>query len=72
VSGAGYKNRPVFLKIIENRWNQTDLNLKTVKITVYCFNFLKKIKISKIYVKNRSNSKCTGEEIFVKSDHLGW
>jgi hypothetical protein len=51
VSGAGYKNRPVFLKIIENRWNQNGPNLKTAKITVYCLNFLKRIKISKIYVK---------------------
>jgi hypothetical protein len=30
------------------------------------------IKISKKYVKNRSNSKVIYEEIFVKPDHLGW
>jgi hypothetical protein len=40
----GYKNRPVFLKIIENLWNPTGLNLKTAEITVYCFKISEKDK----------------------------
>jgi hypothetical protein len=46
-----YKSWPVFLKITENRWNRTGLNLKTVEFTIHCFKIQKKIKISKIYVK---------------------
>jgi hypothetical protein len=46
--GAGLK-KPVG----ENRWNRIGLNFKTTEFTVYCFKFfLKKIKVSKKYVKN--------------------
>jgi hypothetical protein len=63
-----------FLKITKNRRNRTGPDLKTAeKILFTVSKFQKKIKISKIYVKKtRSNSKVTGEEIFVKPDHLGW
>jgi hypothetical protein len=47
----GYKNRSIFLKIIENRCNWTGPTLKTTKITVHYFKISKKIKINKIYVK---------------------
>jgi hypothetical protein len=48
-------------------------NSKITKFTFHCSKFHKKIKISKkICKKTRSNSKVTGEEIFVKPDRLGW
>jgi hypothetical protein len=46
------KSAGFFLKIIENRRNRTGPHLKTTKNIVHCFKISKKIKISKIYVKN--------------------
>jgi hypothetical protein len=70
ILGRVTKNRSVFPKITENRRNQTGPNLKIAEFTVS--KFQKKIKINKIYVQTRSNSKVSGEEIFVKSGRLGW
>jgi hypothetical protein len=70
ILGRVTKNRSVFPKIAENRRNQTGPNLKIAEFTVS--KFQKKIKINKIYVQTRSNSKVSGEEIFVKSGRLGW
>jgi hypothetical protein len=49
------------------------MNLKTVKFTVY-FSKLKNIKISKnIYKKlDQILRLVTGEDFFIKSDHLNW
>ncbi len=64
-------NRAVFSE--NHRWNRTGPNLKTVKITVHCFKISEKDKNQqKICKKTRSNSKVTGEEIFVKPSRLGW
>jgi hypothetical protein len=60
-----------FSKIAENWWNRTGPNLKITKNTVHHFKISEKDKISKIYIKTRSNSKVTTEEIFVKLGHLG-
>jgi hypothetical protein len=70
----GYKNRPNFLKFGKNRWNRAGPNLKTTEILFTVSKFQKKIKKSeeKIYVKTRSNSNVTGEEIFIKPGRLGW
>jgi hypothetical protein len=46
----GYKNRSVFLKIAENRWNRTGLNLKSVEFIVHCFKILEKDKKSAKYM----------------------
>jgi hypothetical protein len=48
----GLKNRPVFLKITENRWNRTDLNLKTAEFTVHCFKISEKDKNQQNICKN--------------------
>jgi hypothetical protein len=70
--GQGYKNRLVFPKIAENRWNRTGPNLKIAKNIVHCFKFSEKDKNQQnICKKTRSNSNVTGEEIFVKPGHLG-
>jgi hypothetical protein len=48
-------------------------NLKTAEILFTILKFLKKIKIRKnICKKTRSNSKVTGEEIFIKPGRLDW
>jgi hypothetical protein len=45
---------------------------KNRQITVHCFKISEKDKNQqKICKKTRSNFKVTGEEIFVKPDHLG-
>jgi hypothetical protein len=49
------------------------LNSKIIEFTVHCFKILEKDKNQqKICKKTRSNSKVTGEEIFVKSGRLVW
>jgi hypothetical protein len=60
----GYKNRSVFLKIVENRWNRTGLNLKTtVKKDKNQQNICKKLdQILRLLVKI----------FFIKSGRLGW
>jgi hypothetical protein len=70
----GYKNRLILFKFGENRRNRTGPNLKTVENIVHCFKISEKDKNQqkKICKKTRSNSKVTGEEIFVKPDCLGW
>jgi hypothetical protein len=50
-SDQGYKNRPIFSKIVEKWQNGIGSNLKTIENTVHCFKILEKDKISKIYVK---------------------
>jgi hypothetical protein len=48
-------------------------NSKIVKFTVYCFKISEKDKNQQKYLKQtRSNSKVTGEEIFVKPGRLDW
>jgi hypothetical protein len=65
--------RHIFLKFSEIRRIQTGLSLKTAKNTVHYFKILEKDKKQqkKICKKTRSNSKITGEEIFVKTSRLG-
>jgi hypothetical protein len=41
---SGYKNRSVFPKIAENRWNWAGPNLKTTRDTVHWFKISKKDK----------------------------
>jgi hypothetical protein len=60
------------LKFGENRWNRAGLNLKTAKNTVHCFKISEKDKNQQNICKKLSNSKVTGEEIFIKSGRLGW
>jgi hypothetical protein len=40
--GSRVKKPTGFSKIVENQWNQTDLNLKIVKFTVYYFKISEK------------------------------
>jgi hypothetical protein len=48
-------------------------NSKIAEFTVYCSKISEKDKNQqKICKKTRSNPKFTGEEFFVKPDHLGW
>jgi hypothetical protein len=57
----------------ENWRNRAGPNSKTADFTVHCFKILEKDKIQqKICKKTRSNSKVTGEEIFVKPSRLDW
>jgi hypothetical protein len=71
---TGIQKPAVFLKIAENRRNWTSPNLKTAKNTVHYFKISEKDKKNQqnICKKTRSNSNVTGEEVFVKLDHLGW
>jgi hypothetical protein len=55
---SGYKNRPFFLKIVENRWNRIGPNLKIIEFTIYCFKILEKDKNQQnICKKSRSFSR---------------
>jgi hypothetical protein len=67
---AGLTNSTHFAEI---RWIWAGPNSKIVKKLFIVSKFQKKIKIiKKICKKIRSNSKVTGEEIFVKPGRLGW
>jgi hypothetical protein len=73
VSDAGLQKLAEFFKTQQKPAESGRSEFKNRANYYSLFQNFKKDKNQKnIYKKTRSNSKVTGEEVFVKSGHLGW
>jgi hypothetical protein len=71
---SGLTNSVNFTKIRQNSTDSDRSEFKNRQNTVHCFKISEKDKNQqkKLCKKTRSNSKVTGEEIFIKHNRLGW